>query len=189
MLGDAGADLVRCGAVTNAFKNIDRGQTTAGVLMGTQRLYQYAHQNRQLNLRPYSYTHAVSVIAQLDNFVAVNSAIEVDLTGQVNAEIVNGQYVGATGGQVDFTRGAQLAKNGRSIVALPSTTKNWQQSRIVARIASGNVTCLRTDADVIVTEWGAAQLKGQTLKERMRRMIAIAHPNHRESLARQAHEQ
>ena len=92
-------------------------------------------------------------------------------------------------GQVDFTRGAKLAKNGRSIVALPSTTKNWQQSRIVARIASGNVTCLRTDADVIVTEWGAAQLKGQTLKERMRRMIAIAHPNHRESLARQAHEQ
>jgi len=188
MLGDVGADLMQCGAVTNAFKNIDRGLTTAGVLMGTQRLYAYAHENRQLNLRPYSHTHAVSVIAQLDNFVAVNSAVEVDLTGQVNAEIVNGQYVGATGGQVDFTRGAQLAKNGRSIVALPSATKNAQQSRIVARIASGSVTTLRTDADVIVTEWGAAQLKGQTLKERMRRMIAISHPDHRESLERHAHE-
>ncbi len=188
MLGDVGADLVQCGAVTNAFKNIDRGLTTAGVLMGTRRLYEYAHKNRQLNLRPYSHTHAVSVIAQLDNFVAVNSAVEVDLTGQVNAEIVNGQYVGATGGQVDFTRGAQLSKNGRSIVALPSATKNAQQSRIVAHIASGNVTSLRTDADVIVTEWGAAQLKGQTLKERMRRMIAIAHPSHRESLERQAYE-
>ncbi len=187
MLGDVGADLVQCGAVTNAFKNIDRGLTTAGVLMGTRRLYEYAHNNRQLNLCPYSHTHAVSVIAQLDNFVAVNSAVEVDLTGQVNAEIVNGQYVGATGGQVDFTRGAQLSKNGRSIVALPSATKNAQQSRIVARIASGNVTSLRTDADVIVTEWGAAQLKGQTLKERMRRMIAISHPNHRESLERQAY--
>ena len=188
MLGDVGADLVQCGAVTNAFKNIDQGLTTAGVLMGTQRLYEYAHKNRQLNLRPYSHTHAASVIAQLDNFVAVNSAVEVDLTGQVNAEIVNGQYVGATGGQVDFTRGAQLAKNGRSIVALPSATKDAQHSRIVARIASGNVTSLRTDADVIVTEWGAAQLKGQTLKERMRRMIAISHPNHRESLERQAYE-
>jgi len=187
MLGDVGADLVQCGAVTNAFKNIDRGLTTAGVLMGTRRLYEYAHKNRQLNLRPYSHTHAVSVIAQLDNFVAVNSAVEVDLTGQVNAEIVNGQYVGATGGQVDFTRGAQLSKNGRSIVALPSATKNAQQSRIVAHIASGNVTSLRTDADVIVTEWGATQLKGQTLKERMRRMIAIAHPSHRESLERQAY--
>jgi acetyl-CoA hydrolase len=188
MLGDVGADLMQCGAVTNAFKNIDRGLTTAGVLMGTQRLYAYAHENRQLNLRPCSHTHAVSVIAQLDNFVAVNSAVEVDLTGQVNAEIVNGQYVGATGGQVDFTRGAQLAKNGRSIVALPSATKNAQQSRIVARIASGSVTTLRTDADVIVTEWGAAQLKGQTFKERMRRMIAISHPDHRESLERHAYE-
>ncbi len=188
MLGDVGADLVQCGAVTNAFKNLDRGLTTVGVLMGTRRLYEYAHNNRQLNLRPYSHTHAVSVIAQLDNFVAVNSAVEVDLTGQVNAEIVNGQYVGATGGQVDFTRGAQLSKNGRSIVALPSATKNSQQSRIVAHIASGNVTSLRTDADVIVTEWGAAQLKGQTLKERMRRMIAIAHPSHRENLERQAFE-
>ena len=188
MLGDVGADLVQCGAVTNAFKNLDRGLTTAGVLMGTRRLYEYAHNNRQLNLRPYSHTHAVSVIAQLDNFVAVNSAVEVDLTGQVNAEIVNGQYVGATGGQVDFTRGSQLSKNGRSIVALPSATKNSQQSRIVAHMASGNVTSLRTDADVIVTEWGAAQLKGQTLKERMRRMIAIAHPSHRENLERQAFE-
>ena len=188
MLGDVGADLVQCGAVTNAFKNLDRGLTTAGVLMGTRRLYEYAHKNRQLNLRPYSHTHAVSVIAQLDNFVAVNSAVEVDLTGQVNAEIVNGQYVGATGGQVDFTRGSQLSKNGRSIVALPSATKNSQQSRIVAHMASGNVTSLRTDADVIVTEWGAAQLKGQTLKERMRRMIAIAHPSHRENLERQAFE-
>ena len=130
----------------------------------------------------------IEVLAQLDQFVAINSAIEVDLTGQIGAEVIDGKYIGATGGQVDFTRGALESKGGRSIVALPSTAKRGQLSRIVVNL-QGPATSLRTDADVVVTEWGSAQLKGQTLQERVKRMIAIAHPEHRERLAREVYEQ
>jgi len=188
MLGDVAVDLIECGAVTNAFKALDRGLTTAGVLMGTRRLYDFARHNALLNIQPFTYVHTHTTLAQLEQFVAINSAIEVDLTGQVGAEVIDGKYIGATGGQVDFTRGALASKGGRSIVALPSTAKRGQLSRIVVNL-QGPATSLRTDADVVVTEWGSAQLKGQTLRERVKRMIAIAHPEHKERLAREVHEQ
>jgi acetyl-CoA hydrolase len=156
--------------------------------MGTRRLYEFARHNALLNIQPFSYVHTHTTLAQLEQFVAINSAIEVDLTGQVGAEVIDGKYIGATGGQVDFTRGALASKGGRSIVALPSTAKRGQLSRIVVNL-QGPATSLRTDADVVVTEWGSAQLKGQTLHERVKRMIAIAHPEHRERLAREVHEQ
>lgn len=184
MIGDSVVDLIEAGAVTNARKSIDRGLTTAGVLLGTQRVYRFAERNAALNLQPFSYTHAISNLAGLDRFTAINSAIEVDLTGQINAEVINGTYVGALGGQSDFIRGALAAKNGRSIIALPSTAQNGTVSRIVLRLNEGVTTTARGDADVFVTEWGAAQLRGQPLKERIRRMIAIAHPDHREQLER-----
>lgn len=187
MLGDVAVDLIESGAVTNAFKTLDRGLTTTGLLMGTARLYNFARHNALLNIQPFGYVHAHATLAQLDHFVAINSAIEVDLTGQVGAEVINGKYLGATGGQVDFMRGAQMAKYGRSIIALPSATKDGQLSRIVLNL-QGPVTGLRTDADIVVTEWGSAQLKGQTLQERVKRMIAIAHPAHRERLAKEVHE-
>jgi len=186
VLGDAMLDLVSSGVITNAHKTIDRGQITTASLMGTRKLYDFAFNNAALNLRPYAYTHAHRVLAQIDNFVAINSAIEVDLTGQVNAEVMNGQYVGATGGLVDFVRGAMAAKRGRSIIALPSSTQSGRVSRIVSSLTGGCVTSSRCDADVVVTEWGAAQLRGQSLAERVKRMIAIAHPDHREELARDA---
>ena len=135
-------------------------------------------------MQPYAYTHAHRNLAQLSQFTAINSAIEVDLTGQVNAEVAQGRYLGATGGLVDFVRGALASLGGRSIIALPSTTRDGSVSRIVGRIKDGPVTCMRSDADVVVTEWGAAQLRGKSLAQRARAMIQIAHPAHRESLER-----
>ncbi|HKU27144.1 MAG TPA: acetyl-CoA hydrolase/transferase C-terminal domain-containing protein, partial [Candidatus Sulfotelmatobacter sp.] len=121
---------------------------------------------------------------RLDKFVAINSAVEVDLTGQVNAEIASGVYVGGTGGQGDFVRGAMMAARGHSIIALPATARDGTVSRIVPVLEDVPVTTPRSDADIVVTEFGAAELRGQTIEERRRRMIAISHPSFREALER-----
>ena len=134
-------------------------------------------------VEPVSYTHNPAVLATLERFVAVNSAMEVDLTGQINAEVAGSTYAGTVGGQVDFVRGALASRGGRSIIGLPSRT-NKGRSRIVARIESGVVTTPRSDADIVVTEFGVAQLRNQPLGERVRRMIEIAHPEDREPLRR-----
>jgi acyl-CoA hydrolase len=133
-----------------------------------------------------SYTHDAAVLAQLDQLVTINSALEVDLSGQVNAEQSGNAYLGGTGGQVDFVRAGSRSRGGRSIIALSATAKGGSLSKIVPTL-SGPVTTARSDVDVIVTEFGAAELKGQTLAERTRRLIAIAHPNFREELDRAAH--
>src|SRR3546814_5005036 len=133
-----------------------------------------------------SYTHDAAVLAQLDQLVTINSALEVDLTGQVNAEQSGSAYLGGTGGQVDFVRAGARSRGGRSIIALSATAKGGTLSKIVTGL-SGPVTTARSDVDVIVTEFGAAELKGQTLAERTRRLIAIAHPDFREELDRTAH--
>lgn len=187
MIGDGIVDLIERGIINGARKNIDRGLAVAGVLFATARAYRFADRNPLLLLRPVEYTHNALVMAQLDKFVAINSAIEVDISGQVNAELAGGDYIGAVGGQLDFVRGALLSKGGRSIIALPATAKGGSVSRIVGNIASGIVTTPRSDADLIVTEYGAADLRGQTLAERARRLIAIAHPQFREQLTRTAH--
>lgn len=184
MAGDAWAELVQAGVITNAHKAIDRGISITGMLGGTAAVYGFADRNPGLRLAPVSYTHSARVLASIDGLHAINSALEVDLTGQANAEVLGNQYVGAIGGQVDFIRGAALSRGGRSILALPSTASSGA-SRIVARL-SGPVTTARSDADAIVTEWGVAELAGQPLAERMRRMTAIAHPDHREALERAA---
>jgi acyl-CoA hydrolase len=182
MLGDSVVDLVEAGAVTNANKPFDRGISVAGLLFGSEKLYRWANRNPALKLCPSNYTHGVSVLSRVDKLVAINSAIEVDLTGQVNAEMLGDDYFGAVGGQGDFVRGANLSSGGRSIVALPSTARGESVSRIVTALSSGIVTTPRSDADIIVTEWGAAELRGCSLRERARRIIAIAHPAHRERL-------
>lgn len=187
LIGDRVAELMERGVITNARKPIDTGLTVCGTLRGTQRLYKFAHRNRAIRLFTFMHTHRAEVLSQLDNFVAINSAIEVDLTGQINAEIASGVQVGAVGGQGDFLRGANLAERGRAIVAMPSTALAGKASRIVPRL-SGVVTTARSDADIIVTEFGAAELRGQPLDERARRMVAIAHPDFRESLEREARE-
>ena len=187
MLGDGVVDLAEAGALTNARKPIDRGVTIGGLLFGTRRLFAFAHRNSALKLMPPTYTHGHQVLRQLPDFIAINSAIEADLTGQVNGEMLGGAYLGAVGGQVDFLRGAAAAAGGRSIIALPATARNGTVSRIVPRFADGVVTSLRSDMDIIVTEHGAAHLRFCSLAERARRMLAIAAPEFRDELERAAH--
>lgn len=187
MLGDGLVDLIEAGVVTNARKRIDPGVCINGALIGTHRLYRWAHRNTAMRMCATSYTHDAAVLAQLDRLVTINSALEVDLTGQVNAEQSGSAYLGGTGGQVDFVRAGARSPGGRSIIALAATAKGGSLSKIVPAL-SGPVTTARTEADVIVTEFGAAELRGQTLAERARRLIAIAHPDFREDLERAAHD-
>jgi len=183
LIGDGVRRLVESGAVSNAFKEVDRGITTTGMAFGSQTLYRFIERNPSVAMRDPRDTHGQTALRQLSRLIAVNSAVEVDLTGQVNAESADGLYVGAVGGQGDFVRAAQASTGGRSIIALPSTTRDGR-SRIVAALSGGCVTTPRCDADVVVTEWGVAQLRGQPLQERARRMLAIAAPEHREALER-----
>jgi acyl-CoA hydrolase len=187
MIGDGLVELVEAGVITNALKPIDTGVSITGALIGTRRLYEFAHRNPQIGMRNSSYTHNDSVLSRLPRLVTINSALEVDLTGQVNAEQSGTQYLGGTGGQVDYVRAGGRSNGGRSIIALPATAKGGKLSRIVAAL-SGPVTTARSEVDVIVTEFGAAELQGQTLAERARRLVAVAHPDFREALARAAHE-
>ncbi len=187
MLGDGVVALAQSGALTNARKPVDRGVTIGGLLFGTTRLFDFAHRNPALRLMPPAYTHGHQVLRQLPDFIAINSAIEADLTGQVNGEMLGGAYLGAVGGQVDFLRGALASPGGRSIIALPATAKGGTVSRIVPRLGDGTVTSLRSDMDTIVTEHGTAELRGLSLAERARRMIAIAAPRFREELERAAY--
>ena len=138
-------------------------------------------------MRSSRYTHGVSVLSRLPGLVTINSAVEVDLTGQANAEQSGDQYFGGTGGQVDFVRAGGRSPGGHAIIALPATARGGKVSRITPQL-SGPVTTARSEVDVIVTEFGAAELRGQTLAERARRLVAIAHPDFREALDRTARE-
>jgi len=179
LLDEAAVDFIESGAVTNRYRETDPGLVSAGFLFGTPRLYRYVDRNPAFGMRGSDHIHGARVLATLERFFAINSAIEVDLTGQVNAEALNGRYVGAIGGQGDFQRAALHSPGGRGIVALPSTA--GPHSRIVARL-SGPVTTARADADAVVTEHGIAELAGRSLQERARAMIAIADPQHRPQL-------
>ncbi len=184
-IGDGIAALADAGTITNARKTIDAGITMAGTMIGGARVHRYAHRNPAVRFRSTAYTHDVEVLARIDRLAAVNSAIEVDLTGQVNAEMAGGTYVGAVGGLVDFLRGAQRSRGGLPIVGL--TSRHGERGRIVASL-SGPASVSRADAGIVVTEHGVADLRGTGIEERIRRMIAIAHPDDREALARRAHE-
>lgn len=186
-LTDAIAALIQTGALTNAAKEIDTGRSVMGVIFGGAEILGHARQDPSLQARPTAYTHAAANIARLSRFCAINSAIEVDLTGQINTESAGGRRIGGTGGQVDFTRGAQSSAGGRAIVALPSTARSGVLSRIVPRVSQ--VTIARSDADTIVTEWGVAELAGCPLDQRAKRMIAIAAPQAREGLTRYWHDE
>jgi acyl-CoA hydrolase len=187
MLGDGLVDLVEAGVITNARKTIDKGLSINGALIGTKRLYDWAHQNKAIRMCSTAYTHDAAVLAQIDRLVTINSALEVDLTGQVNAEQSGAAYLGGTGGQVDFVRAGARSAGGYSITALLATAKGGSLSKIVPSL-SGPVTTARTEVDIIVTEFGAAELKGQSLAERTKRLIAIAHPDFREELDKAAFE-
>jgi acyl-CoA hydrolase len=183
IIGDKVAELTRAGVITNARKNIDRGVTVTGVMMGSRHLYEFARCNPAVQFRSTDYTHDAEVLSSIERLAAINSAIEVDLTGQINAELAGGTYIGGVGGALDFLRGARRSKGGLPIVALTAT--HGETSRIVPRL-HGPVSTPRSDAGIIVTEYGVADLRGLSLSERVRRMIAIAQPCHREWLERES---
>jgi acyl-CoA hydrolase len=183
-IGDGVADLMTAGVVDNRHKEVDPGITVTLMLIGTRRLYAFADRNPLVEIRSPRYTHDALVLGNFRRFVAINSALDIDLTGQVNAETVDGRPVGLTGGQMDFVRAANRAPEGRSIIALPSTTRDRARSRIVTRLADGVVTTPRAEADCIVTEHGIAELRGRTLAERAQALIRIADPAFRADLQR-----
>ena len=187
MVGDSIVDLHERGVITNAAKGIDPGVSITGVLFGTDdKLYRFAHRNPAIKLCPVDYTHGAEALARLSRLVSINSALEVDLTGQVNAESIGGDYIGAVGGQLDFVRAAGRSAGGVSIIALPSAAKGGTLSRVVAQL-SGPVTTPRSDVDIIATEHGAVRLRGLGLRQRMKAMVELAAPQHREALSRAAH--
>ena len=175
MIGDAVLDLIESGVITNARKTVDPGVTITGLLAGTDRLYRFANRNAGLTVARSDYVSNERHLAAIPRFVTINSAIEVDLTGQINAEMVDGMHIGAIGGQSDFVRAGHRSEGGRSIIALPATARHGAISRIVIKLG-GPVTTARSDVDVVVTEFGAAELRAQPLAERARRLIRIAHP-------------
>jgi acyl-CoA hydrolase len=182
VVSDVLVDLVEAGVITNTRKGIDMGITVTGGLFGTERLRAYADGNPGIAMRASTYTHDAETLGRLHKLHAINSAIEIDVTGQVNSEVAGTRYLGAVGGQLDFVRGAQRSPGGRSIIALPSTTADGKHSRIVASLDGRPVTCPRSDADLVVTEYGVADLRGCDLHERARRLLAVAHPSFRDAL-------
>jgi acyl-CoA hydrolase len=182
VIGDGVIELIESGVIDNRSKTIDPGLTVTMALHGSRRLNAFADRNASLRVRSPRYTHDPSVLAGLDRLVAINSALEVDLTGQANAETALGRQIGTVGGAIDFARAAMRSRNGRSIVAMPATAAGGRASRIVPKLSDGVVTTARSDADVVITEYGIASLRGRTLGERARALAAIAAPEFRNSL-------
>ena len=182
-------DLVECGAVTGARKEINCGKIVSAFLMGTRRLYDFVDDNPMIELRPVDYTNDTAVIRRFRRMVAINSAIQVDVTGQVVADSIGKRFYSGVGGQMDFIRGAALAEEGLAIIALPSTAAGGTISRIAPVLDTGaGVVTTRAHVQTIVTEYGVARLHGRSIAERAKALIAIAHPDFREDLERQAHQ-
>jgi 4-hydroxybutyrate CoA-transferase len=187
MMTDVVLDLVERGVVTGQAKEINRGRVVATFMLGTQRLYDWANDNPMVEMRPAEYTNDTSVIRRFRKMVAINSAIEIDLTGQVCADSIGPRMYSGVGGQMDFVRGAALAEEGRAVIALPSTAAKGTASRIVPFLTKGaGVVTTRAHVETVVTEWGVAELHGRSIRERAQRLIAIADPQFRDELEREA---
>lgn len=183
MLSDGVIDLVEKGIVTNDAKTVLPGKIAVSFVIGSRRLYDFVNDNPLFEFQTSDYINDPFVISQNHKMTAINSALQIDVTGQVAADSIGDYLYSGVGGQVDFIRGAARAKNGKAIIALPSTAKHGTVSRIVANLAIGSgVVTSRADVHYVVTEFGIAQLYGKTLKERMQALIAIAHPDFRDKL-------
>ena len=183
MFTDSIVDLVEAGVITGARKERNRGKLVTAFLMGTKRLYDFVDDNPMVEMRPVDFTNDTHVIRSFSRMVAINSAIEVDLTGQVVADSIGHRLYSGVGGQMDFIRGAGLASEGRAIIALPSTAGAARSSRIVASLREGaGVVTTRAHVRTVVTEWGVAELFGRSLRERAVALIGIAHPDARDRL-------
>lgn len=187
MLNDHIIPLVESGVITGEHKTLDRGKIVASFCIGTRRLYDYIDNNPVFAFHPTEYVNDPYIIAQQHRMVAINVALEVDLTGQVCADSLGSTFYSGIGGQVDFNRGAARARHGRAIIALPSTAKGGTVSRVVSRLSAGaGVVTTRGDVHYVVTEHGIAYLHGKSVQERALALISIAHPDFREGLLREA---
>ncbi|HEX7490282.1 MAG TPA: acetyl-CoA hydrolase/transferase C-terminal domain-containing protein [Candidatus Limnocylindrales bacterium] len=183
MFTDVLVDLVERGVVTCDRKDIDCGKIVTTFMMGTQRLYKFVDNNPMVEMRQVDYTNDTSIIRKHRRMTAINSAIEVDLTGQVCADSIGTRMYSGVGGQMDFMRGAALAEEGRAIIALPSTAAGGKFSRITIALKEGaGVTTTRSHVRYVVTEFGVAEMFGLSFRERAKRLIAIAHPDFRDEL-------
>lgn len=188
MLSDGVIPLIESGVINNSHKKLNRGKSVTAFLAGTRKLYDFVHDNPGFRVMDISYVNDTSIIRQNPKVVAINSAIEIDITGQVCADSIGKYQFSGIGGQMDFIRGASLSPGGQPIIALPSTTSKGM-SRIVPALKEGaGVVTTRGHVHWIVTEYGKADLFGKNLKQRGKALIEIAHPDHRESLERAWHE-
>ena len=182
LLSDGARDLIEAGVVTGECKSIDRGRHVTGMAWGSAGFYHWVQRQPDIVFRPVDYTHDLRTLAAIDQFISINSVLEVDLNGQANAETVNGQQVSATGGLLDFARGARASRGGKSILALPATAMRGSRSRIVPRLSSPITTLCRADVDYVVTEYGCAALFGQCTEARAQSLVDIAAPDYRDEL-------
>ncbi|MDR2890882.1 MAG: 4-hydroxybutyrate CoA-transferase [Alistipes sp.] len=183
ILCDGAVDMIKSGVIDGSRKTLHPGKVVVTFLAGTPKLYDFVADNPDIVMLPVDYVNDPATIAKHDNMVSINSCVEVDLTGQVNSETIGGRQFSGLGGQVDFVRGAQMSRGGKSIITMSSTASGGKISRIVPQLSPGNVvTTSRGDVDYIVTEYGIAKLKGKTLRERAQALIAIAHPDFRAGL-------
>ncbi len=183
MLSDSVVDLVEKGVVTNSRKNVHRGKIVAGELIGTEKLFRFGHENPVLEMHGAGVSHNARLIGEIDDFIAINSALEVDLSGQINAESLGGVQLAGVGGQFDFVEGAYFSRGGKSITALTSSAAKGKISRIVPRLPAGAIaTVPRYMTDIVVTEYGVAALRGKPVQRRAEALISIAHPDFRDQL-------
>ncbi len=187
MFTDSMVELIECGAVNNSKKQIHRGKTVTTFAYGSQRIYDYIDDNPAVEILPVDYVNDPDVICQNDNMISINAAVEVDLFGQVCAESVGTKHMSGSGGQIDYVRGACQSRGGKSFIAFTSTAKGGTISKIKPILTPGAVvTTSKNDVDYIVTEYGVAHLRGRSLGERARQLIAIAHPDFRDELTFEA---
>ncbi|MCL4119214.1 UNVERIFIED_CONTAM: hypothetical protein GTU68_021256 [Idotea baltica] len=185
MFSDGVIDLILNDVINGNYKGVNRGRALTTFLMGSKRLYDYVDDNPFIEMRASNYTNDVDIIKQNPKMVAINSAIEVDVTGQVCADSIGPHMYSGVGGQMDFIRGASLSEGGKAIIALPSSTKSGI-SRIVPSLKPGaGVVTTRSHVHYVVTEYGIANLYGKTIKERVKSLVNIAHPDHRASIDKQ----
>jgi 4-hydroxybutyrate CoA-transferase len=189
MVSDGVIDLIEKGIITNEKKTLHPGKILAGFVLGTKRLFDYVHNNPVFEFHPSQYVNDPFTISRNDRQVAINSAIEVDVTGQICADSIGYSFYSGIGGQVDFVRGSARSKGGKPIIALPSTAVNDRVSRIVSHLKEGaGVVTTRGDVHYVITEFGIADLHGKTVRERCQSLINIAHPKFREELEKNARE-
>lgn len=181
-------ELIKMGVVTGANKKIDRGRIVASFLLGTKDLYDFVDYNRSLLMMDIGYVNDPYVIFRNPKVVAVNSAVQIDLTGQISADSIGTRIISGTGGQLDFVKGASMSEGGKSITAVPSRAKNGQSKIVPTLDAGAGVVTPRADAHWVVTEYGAVDLTGLSLQERAKKLITISHPDDREDLERAAFE-